>query len=298
MNSADGGKTGADSVGNDFGEEAALRLSRDDRDRFLCTLFAPAERRGALFALYDFDLEISRVRDTVSDPMVGQLRLKWWYDAVAAMKSGPPPRHAVAEALYTAVQTHGLDVDALLRLIEAHAEDLTPVQPENLDGLAAYAEATTGVVAAMALEILGAGGSEAAQRTASDIAVAAACVRLMRALPQHARRGWVYLPKDLCAAAELALDEVRQMRAGPPMSAVVRPVATYAQERLRAARARRAECRSEALPVLLHGVLADHYLKELQACGYEPSRRRLRRGPDPGPWAMLCLGWRALCRRY
>ena len=31
-----------------------------DRDRYLATLFAPAEHRGALFALYAFNVEISR----------------------------------------------------------------------------------------------------------------------------------------------------------------------------------------------------------------------------------------------
>jgi 15-cis-phytoene synthase len=33
------------------------------RDRFIATLFAPAEQRGALHALYAFDAELARVRD-------------------------------------------------------------------------------------------------------------------------------------------------------------------------------------------------------------------------------------------
>ena len=45
--------------------EALVRAA--DRDRFLATLFAPRERRGALFALYAFNVEIARVREVVRD---------------------------------------------------------------------------------------------------------------------------------------------------------------------------------------------------------------------------------------
>ena len=41
--------------------EALVRAA--DRDRFLATLFAKRERRGALFALYAFNVEIARVRE-------------------------------------------------------------------------------------------------------------------------------------------------------------------------------------------------------------------------------------------
>jgi hypothetical protein len=37
-------------------------LHRHDRDRYLTTLFAPAERRDALVALYSFNFEIAKTR--------------------------------------------------------------------------------------------------------------------------------------------------------------------------------------------------------------------------------------------
>ena len=52
-----------------------------DRDRFRTVLFAPADRRDALFALYAFNFEVARIPETVSQPMLGQIRLKWWMDA-------------------------------------------------------------------------------------------------------------------------------------------------------------------------------------------------------------------------
>src|SRR5207244_12479744 len=45
-------------------------LRRQDSDRYLTALFAPSDRREALFALYAFNLEIARAREAVSEPFI------------------------------------------------------------------------------------------------------------------------------------------------------------------------------------------------------------------------------------
>src|SRR5271157_2668701 len=62
----------------------AALVQRHDRDRFQTVLFAPAARREALFALYAFNYEIARVRESVTEPMIGQIRLEWWRESIAA----------------------------------------------------------------------------------------------------------------------------------------------------------------------------------------------------------------------
>src|SRR3978361_647509 len=70
-----------------------------DKDRFLSSLFAPSEQRLFLFALYAFDIETARVRDLVSDPMAGNIRLQWWHEAMAGLRSGEAEAHPVLTAL-------------------------------------------------------------------------------------------------------------------------------------------------------------------------------------------------------
>src|ERR1700692_3778381 len=78
----------------------AALIRRHDRDRYQTALFAPADRCEALFALYAFNYEIARVRAAGPQPMLGQIRLQWWREAVAAAYRGAPPRqHVVAEPL-------------------------------------------------------------------------------------------------------------------------------------------------------------------------------------------------------
>ena len=57
-------------------------MRRHDRDRYQTALFAPADRREALFALYAFNYEVARVRETVTPPMLGQIRLQWWREVI------------------------------------------------------------------------------------------------------------------------------------------------------------------------------------------------------------------------
>ena len=73
----------------------AALVRHHDRDRFQTALFAPARRREALFALYAFNYEIARVRESVREPMLGQIRLQWWREAIDAAYAGAAARGAI-----------------------------------------------------------------------------------------------------------------------------------------------------------------------------------------------------------
>ena len=47
-----------------------------DHDRYLTVLYAPAEKRGALFSLYAFNAEIAGIRDRIHEPLPGEVRLQ------------------------------------------------------------------------------------------------------------------------------------------------------------------------------------------------------------------------------
>ena len=77
--------------------EALVRAA--DKDRFLASLFAPAEHRAALLALYAFNIEVSRVREAVREPLPGEIRLQWWSDVLGGQGRGEVAANPVAAAL-------------------------------------------------------------------------------------------------------------------------------------------------------------------------------------------------------
>src|SRR5450432_2839646 len=102
--------------------EALVRTA--DKDRFLAALFAPAEHRGALHALYAFNIEIARVREIIREPLAGEIRLQWWSDAIAGKAAGDAQANPVAAALLDAAARYRLPAGLLTALIAARRFDL------------------------------------------------------------------------------------------------------------------------------------------------------------------------------
>src|SRR5262249_62256534 len=95
-----------------------------DFGRYAATLFVPSEQRRALLALYAFNVEISRVSEQVSQPLPGEVRLRWWTDVLAGEGRGGIEGNPGAAELLLAVRRFGLPGGPLSRLIDGHPFDL------------------------------------------------------------------------------------------------------------------------------------------------------------------------------
>src|SRR5262249_20084786 len=94
-------------------------LRRQDPDRYLTALFAPSDRREALLALYAFNHELARARESVREPIMGQMRLQWWRDGLAELRAGRPRAHEVVLGLNAAMAAHRLSPALLDGMIDA-----------------------------------------------------------------------------------------------------------------------------------------------------------------------------------
>lgn len=117
---------------------------RRDPDRYLCALFAPADRRDDLLTLLLFNDELARIPGAVTQPMTGMIRLQWWRDAVDELLTGRPPRrHPVVEALEPVLAAGRVAPNTLHALIDAREPALDQPAAE-LGWLEGYAQATGG----------------------------------------------------------------------------------------------------------------------------------------------------------
>jgi NADH dehydrogenase [ubiquinone] 1 alpha subcomplex assembly factor 6 len=266
-------------------------LRRHDRDRFLASLLAPADKRPALWALLGFNYEIARVREIVSQPILGQIRLQWWRDTVAEIyENKSVRRHEVATPLAEAVQGHGISRTLLDRMIDARERDLIDEPPATLEALESFLGDTAGALLQAQAEVLsGADGGEAA----THVGIAWGLVGLMRSVPFHAAAGVRYVPTDLAEAAGLTEQMLFTARPSPALGATLQSLAEIAQRHLSAARARHPSARIR--PALLTARLADVYLKRLKAAGYDPYRPEVQL---PDPLAAWRMAWGRLIGRF
>ena len=170
-----------------------------DRDRFLTTLFAPAEHRGALAALYAFNLEIARVREVVHQPAAGEIRLQWWSDVLDGAGRGETAAHPVAAALLATIARYRLPHERLKALIEARRFDLYDEPMRTLADLEAYADGASASLIALAAQILAAGSEPEIGALSHHAGLAHALAGLLAAFPIHAARGQLFIPLEMLA---------------------------------------------------------------------------------------------------
>jgi phytoene synthase len=142
----------------DLAEDLELTVRRSDPDRWLASRFIADEAaRGDVIALYAFDHVLARVPFQVSEPLMGEIRLTWWGEALDEIFAGRPVRsHPVALALADAVRRRSLARSPLQSMIEARFEDLD--RKPFADEVAALAHAgdTSGALMQAAAQALGA----------------------------------------------------------------------------------------------------------------------------------------------
>jgi 15-cis-phytoene synthase len=171
--------------------EALVRAA--DKDRFLSVLFAPAEHRGALYALYAFNVEMARVRELVKEPLAGEIRLQWWREALAGGRPGEARGHPVAAALTEVIGRYRLPPHLFEELIEARRFDLSNELPGNLEQVEHYVRHTQSNLIELAALILGTAVLDIAGPAGISIGVTG----LLRRFAVDAASGRLVVPADL-----------------------------------------------------------------------------------------------------
>lgn len=268
------------------------RLLHDlDRDCWLACLFAPREARPHLHALYAFAREIASVRDKVSQPLLGEMRLRWWIDALAAPlpgETGGARAHPIFDALLDTIERHGLPRAEVIDLIEAHWFDLYDEPMESLEALEAYGSRTSSAPMRWSAQIIGASGAKEELEALHDAGLALALTRVLRTLPKQATRGQSFVPATLSMRHGASEDDLRRGVATPGVRAALAELRARARHHYEAAR-RAAHGLRPSQAALLPAALVPLYLEPMERKGYDPFHAIV----EPPQWRRQWRLWRA-----
>jgi phytoene synthase len=227
-----------------------------DKDRYLATLFAPADRRDALFALYAFSSEIATVRDRAREPM-------------------------------ETVARFALPVPRLLDLIEAHAFDLYDDPMANFDVLEGYLRHTSATVFDLAALICGAPAEYASERAGLAYGITA----LLRAFALHASRRQLFVP-TLFLEQGTTPEDIFAGQDSPWLVNALGMLRTRAHGHLEAFESQLAGVSPATMPALLPVALVPGYLAVMESRDYDPFRTAV----EIPQWRRQWTLWRAARR--
>lgn len=250
----------------------AEQVAAGDPDRFAATRAAAPAERDLLWPIYALNLELARAPWAARDPILAEMRLQWWIDAMGAIDRQPAP-NAVLAALGPMVTRLPALGPVLHDLAEARRRDAWRAPFADAADLEAHIDATAGSIMWAAALLLGApAGAESVVR---DMAWGGGLANWLRAVPALRAAGWAALPDDRPAA--------------------LAALAVKGRARISRARSMRGAIPPRVLPALLCAWQADRILALAAA---EPSRVAEGRLGLSEARRRASLAWRAISGRW
>jgi 15-cis-phytoene synthase len=240
-----------------------------DFARYAATLFVPVIPRRALLALYAFNAEISRVREQVSQPLPGEMRLQWWTDMLEGAGHGGIEGNPVAAELMLAIRDFRLPVEPLSRLIDEHQFDLYNDPMPSMAALEGYVTETSSALFSLAAQIV-ARPSEAIDHLARHAGLAQGIVQVIAALPLDAARRQLFVPLQLLESHGSGMEEVYAGKQTGSTRAAIDQLAGEARAHLTTALDLLAGVPREVRPVFLPLALVRRDLKRLMRADTDP----------------------------
>lgn len=222
-------------------EEVQIRTKKADPDRVRAAYFAEADARQRLMLLYAFHLELAKVPELVSEPMIGQIRYQWWREAISEIyETDDVRKHEITTPLRRLLLDYDVPRFWLDQLIDGRERDTDPRPFETLSEAQEYCANTSGVLMKIAVKLFGIDPEE----SVADAGTAWGLTGLARAYP--------YYHQSMLSALSFEA------------------VCKAAAEKYKSARNSIDTLETEAFPAVAYTSLIGPYLKKMKRKGFDP----------------------------
>ncbi len=187
-------------------EECMAIVRERSVDRYLATLFLPAEIRAPVFVLYAFDAEIAHVRDLIREPMMGEIRLQWWLDVIEGKRAAEAQNHRLAAQLLKVIENYQLQRPLITGYLEARTFDFYDVPVFDIGSLEKYVGHMRTAMLRLAATIANQGIEPDVETDISAAGIAIFLVELLKSLPLHRSRHQCFIPEEILAENGVTMD--------------------------------------------------------------------------------------------
>jgi phytoene synthase len=250
----------------------------------------PEARRDGMYAVYAFCREVDDIADDLPTLAEKQTGLAMWREEIAALYSGTP-RHPVAHALREPVARFSLrrgDFEAVIDGMEMDA--VADIRAPDLATLDLYCGRVAGAVGHLSVHVFGDGGDDA-HRVADALGRALQLTNILRDLDEDARRGRLYLPRELLDRHGIRTDDPIEVLRHPSLPAVCRELAEIAERHFAEAERAMALCSRRAMrPAAVMGAFYHAMLEALVASGWRDPAARVSLSKPRKLWLVLRHG--------
>lgn len=248
---------------------SAKEVKAHDYDRFLITLFAPAASREDLFALYAFNHEVAKIREAVSEPMLGEIRLQWWREAIDGIYEDNPRKHEVVLPLHAAVKRGNIAKEDFIKIIDARAADIYDENPKTLDEFETYLGETSGNLTRIAAQMIGE-TNEDVLSMAYELGQVWGLVGTLRAIRYHISLKKLSLPQDIMDEFDVKKRDIFSMEGDQKIKSLIKALSLSAHQYLDHIATDKKKLTKQMKSLFLLSALSRSYLNTIKKADYNP----------------------------
>jgi phytoene/squalene synthetase len=206
---------------------AAQQLKHADHPTYISILLTRHEFHEALYALYTFHIELSRIPLIASDDAVGKIRLYWWKEMINDIyKSGKVKNQPVLKALAETIRRHRLPKKYFSEIIKYRQHDLEEKHFKTFAELESYIEKTSGNIIRLALLVMDVEMTHYLEREIKHLSYALKALNIIESLKHRNFNQHPFVPEEL-------IGKLQSANSVEKSEEVVKLLYQYAQKNLR-----------------------------------------------------------------
>jgi len=250
----------------------------------------PHHRRNGMYAVYAFCREVDDIADGERPIQHKLAALTAWREEIDGLYAGHP-RHLITRALSEPVlryHLHRRDFLAVIDGMEMDAREATCAP--DLATLDLYCARVASAVGHLSVHVFG-DESDAAHALAESLGRALQLTNILRDLDEDARRGRLYLPREILDRHGIRGTDPIAVLQHPALPAVCREVAAIAEEHFEQSMRMMARCSRRAMrPAAVMAALYHATLAALLHSGWRDPAARVSLSTSRKLWLVLRHG--------
>ena len=251
----------------------------------------PRPRREAMYAIYAFCREVDDIADEGGSPAEKQRGLAAWREEIERLYAGRPTQ-PTSRALLRPVRDYALPKDEFLAVIDGMEMDArADIRAPLMADFRLYCRRVAGAVGVLSVHAFGATEPEARALALAE-GDALQITNILRDLAEDARRGRLYLPRELLQRHGIESDDPLTVLRDPRLPEACRELAEMAEQRFAEAARLMARCRRGPMrPARIMLAVYRRLLTRLQRRGWRELGEEVRLPKAEKLWIALRNGF-------
>ena len=134
-------------------EFCRTQFKEDEPERYFISLFAPKNVHASLWGIFAFNSELSRITNTVTEPMIGRIRLQWWRESLEKLEENKGRGHYILQSLQIPLALKKTTLSDLISLIDSREIEFEERGSCDIEKILKYADSTLGLLTELSAKI-------------------------------------------------------------------------------------------------------------------------------------------------